>query len=289
MKKKLTGIIALVVVFAAVVLLGSSLVVTKENEYTLVRQFGKVQYIVEEPGLSLKIPFVQTTDTLPKEILLYDLPASDVITKDKKTMITDSYVLWKIKDPLKFAQSLNSSLSGAENRINAVVYNAVKNVVSSMSQNDIIIGRSDLDLLISDAIGPSMDSYGIELLTVQIKQLDLPSDNKAAVYERMISERDQIAAEYEADGKAQAQVIRNSTDRDVAITVSNAEAEAADIVADGESQYMQILGAAYNDSSKQEFYAFIRALEAAEKSMVGDNKTLILPANSPLAKIFLGQ
>ena len=105
----------------------------------------------------------------------------------------------------------------------------------------------------------------------------------------MISERDQIAAEYEADGKAQAQVIRNSTDRDVAITVSNAEAEAADIVADGESQYMQILAAAYNDSSKQEFYAFIRALEAAEKSMVGDNKTLILPANSPLAKIFLGQ
>lgn len=289
MKKKITGIITGVVALLVIILLGSSVVVTKENEYTLVRQFGKVAYIIEEPGLSLKLPFVQTADHLPKEILIYDLPSSDVITRDKKTMITDSYVLWRISDPLKFAQSLNSSVSNAENRIDAVVYNAVKNVVSSMNQNDIIAGRDDLDLLIYDAVGSSIDSYGIELLNIQIKQLDLPSDNKEAVYERMISERDQIAAEYQADGEAQAQVIRNSTDRDVAIQISDAQAQAADIIADGESQYMQILAQAYSDASRQEFYAFTRALEAASASMTGDNKTLILPADSPIAQIFMGQ
>lgn len=289
MKKKLIGIGIGVLAVVLVILLGSSMVVTKENEYTLVRQFGKVDYIIDKPGLSLKLPFVQTADHLPKEILIYDLPSSDVITRDKKTMITDSYVLWRISDPLKFAQSLNSSVGNAENRINAVVYNAVKNVVSSMNQNDIIAGRNDLDLLIYDAVGNSIDSYGIELLSIQIKQLDLPSDNKAAVYERMISERDQIAAEYKADGEAQAQVIRNSTDRDVAIQISDAEAQAADIIADGESQYMQILATAYSDASRKEFYSFTRALEAAKASMTGANKTLILPADSPIAEIFMGK
>ena len=289
MKKKLIGIGIGVLAVVLVILLGSSMVVTKENEDTLVRQFGKVDYIIDKPGLSLKLPFVQTADHLPKEILIYDLPSSDVITRDKKTMITDSYVLWRISDPLKFAQSLNSSVGNAENRINAVVYNSVKNVVSSMNQNDIIAGRNDLDLLIYDAVGNSIDSYGIELLSIQIKQLDLPSDNKAAVYERMISERDQIAAEYKADGEAQAQVIRNSTDRDVAIQISDAEAQAADIIADGESQYMQILATAYSDASRKEFYSFTRALEAAKASMTGANKTLILPADSPIAEIFMGK
>ena len=124
MKKK--GIImtlaGLVVLFAA----GASLTVTKQNEYKLVRQFGKVQRVIDKPGISLKIPFVETTATLPKQTLLYDLAPSDVITRDKKTMITDSYVIWKITDPLKFAQTLNSSIENGESRINTAVYNATK-------------------------------------------------------------------------------------------------------------------------------------------------------------------
>lgn len=289
MKKKITGVVIGLVILAAIILLGSSVVVTRQNEYTLVRQFGKVQYVLDQPGLTFKVPFMQTADHLPKEMLIFDLPSSDVITKDKKTMITDSYVLWHISDPLKFAQTLNASMGNAENRIDAVVYNAIKGVVSSMNQNDVIAGRNDLDELIYEAVGTSVDSYGIELLTIQIKQLDLPSDNKAAVYERMISERDQIAAEYQANGEAQAQLIRNSTDRDVTIMISDAQAQAADIIAEGESQYMQILSEAYSDGDRQAFYAFTRALDAAAASMTGDNKTLILPEDSPIAQIFMGQ
>ena len=110
----------------AVAVIGSSITVTRQNEYKLIRQFGKVDRVISEPGISFRIPFIERTQSLPKETLLYDLEASDVITKDKKTMISDSYVLWKITDPLKFAQTLNSSLENSESRINTAVYNATK-------------------------------------------------------------------------------------------------------------------------------------------------------------------
>ena len=132
MKKK--HVIGIIVAVAAVIVLGSSVVVTNQNEYKLIRQFGKVNRVIDSAGLGLKLPFIQSADTLPKETLLYDLAPSDVITKDKKTMISDSYILWKIEDPLKFAQTLNFSISNAENRINTAVYNATKNVISSMNQ-----------------------------------------------------------------------------------------------------------------------------------------------------------
>ena len=289
--KKIAGrFVAVFVVLAALIGLGGSMVVTRENEYKLIREFGRVSRVIDSAGLSFKIPFIQTADTLPKEILLYDLAASDVITMDKKTMLTDSYVLWQITDPLKFAQTLNSSVLNAERRIDTTVYNSIKNVISSMSQNDVISGRDgELSTAIMANIGASMEQYGIRLLAVETKRLDLPADNKAAVYERMISERDKIAATYEAEGQAEAKVIQNTTDREIAISISNAQAQAAAITAEGEAEYMRILAAAYNTSERAEFYGFIRALDAARASLTGNNNTLILPGNSPIARIFMAQ
>ena len=282
--KKSIGIIAIVLVL----ILGlSSVVVTHEDEYKLIRQFGKVSEIKDEAGLSFKIPFIQSVDTLPKEMLIYDLAQSDVITMDKKTMIADSYVLWRISDPLKFAQTLNSSIAAAEGRIDAVVYNSIKNVISSMNQNDIISSRKGgLDEKILSNVGNSMEQYGIELMSIETKRLDLPADNKDAVYERMISERSQIAATYTAEGEA-AQVIRNTTDKDVAISISDANAKAAEIEAEGEAEYMKILANAYGDDSRRDFYSFIRSLQALETSFDGENKTIILPSDSPIAKLFV--
>ena len=287
MKKKI-GIS--VIIILAVILLFSSMIVTNEYEYKLVREFGKVQKVIDKPGVSLIVPFVQTADTLPKKILLYDLAPSDVITMDKKTMISDSYVLWKITDPLKFAKSLNSSVANAENRIDTVVYNALKNVISSNSQADIISERDDeLAEAIMKNIGQSMDQYGLTILTVETKRLDLPADNKSSVYQRMISERDKIAATFIAEGKSEAQVIKNTTDKEVSISLSTAKAEAERIIAEGEAEYMKILSEAYADNSRTEFYSFVRSLDAAKKSLQGDNKTLILPSDSPIAQIFLGK
>lgn len=286
MKKKIVVAAAAVVLL---VLFASSVVITAENEYSLVRQFGRISRVIDEAGLSVKIPFIQTTDTYPKETLLYNLTPSEVITKDKKTMITDSYVLWRISDPMKFAQTLNGSVMNAESRINTAVYNALKNAISSMNQDQVITSRDgELSELVMERIDAGMDQYGIELLMFETKQLDLPEDNKAAVYERMISERDNIAATYTAEGNSEAQVIRNTTDKEVAISISEAKKQAEILEAEGEAEYMRILSEAYNTPEKTEFYSFVRSLDALRESMTGEDKTVILSADSPIAQIFEG-
>lgn len=288
MKGKKIGI--LIGVSAVVIAVGASVTVTQQNEYKLIRQFGKVDRVISSSGISFKIPFIESTQSLPKETLLYDLAASDVITKDKKTMISDSYVLWKISDPLKFAQTLNSSVESGESRINTAVYNATKNAISSMSQDQVITSRDgELSDMVMEAIGTNMDQYGIELLKFETKQLDLPDDNKEAVYERMISERDNIAATYKAEGNSEAKVIRNKTDKEVAIQISDAKKQAEILEAEGEQEYMKILAQAYGEEDRSEFYSFVRSLDALKTSMKGEDKTVMLSADSPIAQIFEGK
>ncbi|MBE5960452.1 MAG: protease modulator HflC [Lachnospiraceae bacterium] len=289
MRPKRTGIkiIVAAVVVLAVWILGMSVVVTEQNEYTLIKEFGRVDRVITEAGISFKTPFIETTSTLPKQTLIYDLAASDVITMDKKTMVADSYVLWKISDPIKFVKTLNSQISNAESRINTTVYNSIKNVISSMSQTEVITGRDGaLSQAIMENIGTSMEQYGIQLICVETKHLDLPSDNKTAVYERMISERNNIAASYTAEGESEATKIQTTTDNEIAISISEAEAKAEKLIAEGEAEYMKILSEAYKDQSRSDFYTFVRSLDAAKASLSGDNKTLILNADSPIAQIF---
>ncbi len=284
--KRITGIFILFIVIAGVIALMSSLVITKENEYTIVKQFNKIERVNKSAGLSFKIPFVETIDKLPKQIQYYDMAESDVITKDKKTMVVDSYVLWRITDPIIFAQSLNSSVT-AEGRIDSAVYNAMKTVISSMDQTEVISGRDgELSLEFMKNIGSTMDQYGVELISVETKRLDLPGGNKTAVFDRMISERSQMAATYTAEGESEAQKIRNTTDKEVAISISNAETLAAKTIAEGEAEYMKILSEAYSDPARSEFYTFVRSLEAAKASLSGEDKTLILSEDSPIAQIF---
>ena len=280
-------VLLLVVAVVALIVLANSLVVTAENKYTLVKQFGKIERIIDKAGLSFKVPFIQSTDTLPKQILLYDLAASEVITMDKKTMVADSYVLWKINDPQLFVQTLNSQVANAESRINASVFMSMKNIISSLEQTEVINGRDgELTQMIMANLGDSMEQYGIELITVEIKRLDLPDDNKNAVYERMISERNNIAASYIAEGEAEATKIRTQTDYEISVSISAAKAEAEATVAAGEAEYMKILSEVYADQQRSDFYTFVLSLDAAKASMVGDNKTLILDEESPLAQIF---
>ena len=205
-------------------------------------------------------------------------------------MITDSYVLWKITNPLRFAQTLNNSIGNAESRIDTVIYNSIKNVISSMTQEQVISGRDgELDDAIISNIGNTFDQYGIEMVTIEIKQLDLPSDNKAAVYERMISERGNIAATYIAEGESEAQKIKNTTDKEVTIMLSEADKQAEILKAEGEAEYMKILSEAYADESRTDFYSFVRSLDALKESVKGENKTVILSEDSPIAQIFNGQ
>ena len=249
--KRISGVLIFIAIIAGVIILLSSLVITRENQYSVVKRFGKIEHIQSTAGISFKSPFVDEVYNIPKNIQFYDMPASDVITMDKKTMVADSYVLWKVVNPTLFAQSLSSSVIKAEGRIDTTVYNAMKNVIGGLNQADVISGREGaLNNAFMENIGNTMSQYGIELITVETKHLDLPSDNKTAVFERMISERAQIAATYTAEGAGNAQKIQNETDKQVAISISNAKAAAAKITAEGESEYMKILSAAYSNSYK---------------------------------------
>ena len=286
MKKSLAKVIGVIITIAAVITIVNSLFVIKENQYGLVREFGKIERVISEPGLYFKIPFVQEKDTVTKELMLYDIAKSDVITKDKKSMIVDSFVLWKVTEPRVFAQTLNTSSSGAEARINVAVYNAIKNVISSMTQTDIIAARGQelTDLIVANL--DAISQYGIAITTVEIKLLDLPEDNKGAVFERMISERENIAATYKAEGNSEAQVIRNSTDKETALLISEAQKEAEILRAEGEAEYMEIMASAYNDESRADFYSYIRSLDAIKNAVKGGDKTIILDKDSPIAQIF---
>ena len=285
--KTLKRILLIALVLVIVIGAGSCFVVTQANEYTIIRQFGKVVDIRDAAGVSFKLPIIQDSHTLPKTVLLYDLPVSDVITKDKKTMVADSFVLWRIEDPQKFIQTLNGSVSNGESRLSTLVYNAMKNTISGMNQTEVISGRDGaLASAIKDNVGGGLDQYGIELIAVETKRLDLPDDNKEAVYQRMISERNNIAAQYTAEGESEAQMIRSETDKEVEIMISQAKAEAEILEAEGEAEYMRILSDAYTSADKAEFYNFVRSLDAAKASLTGDQNVLILGPESPLVQIF---
>ena len=286
MKKKSVFMIAVIAVLA-IIIIDSSMVVTYPNEYTVIKQFGRIESIRQEPGLSMKIPFIQTAEKIENEVLLYDLAVSDVMTKDKKSMIADCFVLWKIEDPYKYTQTLSAQKSNAEFRIDTITYNSLKNVISSLSQEEVISGRDgELAKAIQDNIGDTLGQYGIKLLAVETKSLDLPDENKNAVYERMISERNNIAATYQAEGQEEAKEISNNTNAEIIVMQSEADARAEEIIAKGEAEYMRILSEAYNDPEKADFYLFLRSLDAAKATMTGNNKTLIIDETSPIAQIF---
>ncbi|MCI8958764.1 MAG: protease modulator HflC [Lachnospiraceae bacterium] len=289
MKRLMGNMLGVILLVAALVSAAGSLVVTYPNEYKLIRQFGEIVRVIDTPGVSFKIPFVQSSASVPRALQIYDIPKSDVITRDKKSMIADAFVLWKVSDPVLFTRHLNGQVAQAQSRISASVFSSMKSVISNMDQAEIIENRNGkLALDISGNIGSSLDGYGIQVLAVETKSLDMPDDNKQAVYDRMISERNNIAASYTAQGKSSAQKIKNDTTKEVSVMKSEARAQAEKIMAEGEAQYMQILSDAYNDASKADFYNFVRSLDAARSALEGGNNTLILDKSSPMAQIFYG-
>lgn len=287
MKKKIVNIMIVVLILLILIVIDSSMIVTYPNEYTVVKQFGKIVDIRQDAGLSMKIPVIQTADKIEKEVLLYDLAVSDVMTKDKKSMIADCLVLWKITDPQKYTQTLSAQKGNAEYRIDTIVYNSLKNVISSLTQEEVISGRDgELAALIKGNIGDTLSQYGITLMAVETKSLDLPNENKDAVYERMISERNNIAATYKAEGEEQAKEISNKTKAEIIVLQSQADATAQETIAKGEAEYMRILSESYNNPEKADFYIFLRSLDASKATLKNGNKTLIIDETSPIADIF---
>ena len=288
--KTLKIVILVLLILVAVILIPSCFFTVKQNEYGAVIQFGKIVRVEDTAGLKTKIPFIQNVTYISKATQIYDITPSDVITADKKSMIADNYLLWRVENPTRYMQTLNGSTSVAQDRCSVAVYNATKNIISSMTQDEVIAARGELLTdLITEGANSDIGGYGIVIEKAELKALDLPDNNKEAVYERMISERNNIAASYQAQGQAQAKKIRNETDRQVEVMKAEAERDAAVLEAEGEATYMQTLQEAYNTVEKADFYNFLRSLDAVKASMKGNDKTVILDKNSEIARILYGQ
>lgn len=288
MKKIVALVLAVLLLTCAV----NALYVVEEDQYACTVRFSKIIDTTSEAGLHFKIPFVDTVKYFTKATQLYDIPPSEVLTSDKQNMTVDCYILWSISDPKLFYQTLGTT-SNAEDRLDALTYNQLKTVMGTLAQADIInmedgAKRNEIYDSIASDVNTLAQVYGIRVEDVKIKQFDLPESNLNAVYSRMISERNQMAEKYTADGNYEASIIRNDVDKQVNILVSNAKAQAAQLEAEGEAAYMQMLAAAYDSPDKQDFYEFILALDALKASLTGDNKTIILDQNSDLAKILMG-
>lgn len=285
--------LVLVILVLALILFRSSTVITRPGEYRIVRQFGRIVRVDTTDshpyGLGFKIPLIQSDTSISSKLMLYDLAASDVMTSDKKSMISDCFVLWRIEDPVKFIQKLSGSQQNAESRISSNVYNALKNVISSLTQEEVISGRDgELADLLTERLGDNLSSYGIHVEKIETKMLDLPDENKDAVYTRMISERNNIAASYKAQGEQKAQEIKNDTDEQTTIILAQAQKTADTTVAKGEAEYMRILSDAYNDEAKADFYSFVRQLDAIKATLKNGENTIVLDKDSPIAKLFYG-
>lgn len=315
-------VLAIILIIIGTIAFNSLAYITYENEYSVIKQFGKIVGVNNTAGLRYKMPVIQDVNYISKAVRMYDLNPSEVITSDKKTMIIDAYVLWKVTDARVYTQSLNASDYTAQSRLDVIVFNAIKTTVSSMTQDEVIASRNgskdisvieasvdDVELqdysidddgsdqvrtiAISDklleAVGNQCAQYGMEITDIEIKMLDLPDENKSAVYERMITERNNIATAYTAQGQSEAQKIRNNTDKEVAVMLSEAKASAEKTIAEGEAEYMRILADAYNDEEKADFYLYSLELDSLTESLKGSkNNTLIIDANSPFASIFNG-
>ena len=289
---KKTGIIIVLCALLLLVALNSFYTV-EENQFACVVRFSEIVSTTDTAGLHFKVPFVDSISYFSKATQFYDIPPSEVLTSDKQNMTADCYVLWRIEDPKKFYQTLGTT-AAAEQRLNATTYNELKTVMGTLAQADIInmddgAERNNIYENINAKVDAQAKTYGITVEDVKIKRFDLPQSNENAVYSRMISERNQMAEKYTADGNYEASIIRNDVDKQVNIIISNAKAEAAKLEAEGEAEYMRMLAEAYDTADKKDFYEFTIALDALQQSLTGDEKTIILDADSALAQILTGK
>ncbi|HHZ00146.1 MAG TPA: protease modulator HflC [Tissierellia bacterium] len=289
-KSKLGFLVKIAILVLVVVSITNSAYIVRENEYAYVTRFSKFVKIQDTAGLHFKLPLLDKIEKLPRYRMMYDIPPSEVLTGDKKTLVVDNFAVWQIDDPYTFMRTV-SRISEMENRIDAIVYNAVKNTLGTMDQTAIINSDTssidDVNDIITDLVNAQLKNYGVSTVAVEIKRLDLPRDNESAVYNRMISERRQMAESFRAEGNLEASKIVNETDKEVGILLSQASARAEELRGQGESEYMKIIAEAYSTEDRRDYYEFIRSLEALKEAMKGQ-KTLILPADSYIVRVLNG-
>jgi modulator of FtsH protease HflC len=282
--------IFLIVLIALLIIIFTNVFIVKQGEYKVVRQFGEVVRIIEEPGLNYKIPFVQSVTTLPKYQLTYDVSQAEINTKDKKRILIDNYAIWKIEDPKKMISNART-LEGAEGRMEEFIYSVVRSELGQLEYDEIIndekSSRGSLNDRVTEKVNELLagGNYGVVVTDVRMKRTDLPAENEKSVFTRMISERESKAQEYLSMGDAQKNRIIAQTDREVQEILAKASADAEMIRGEGEGEAAKVYNQSF--SKDPEFYTMFRTLESYKKTIDGET-VIVLPSNSPYARMLMG-
>lgn len=271
-------ITALVLVAVGLFILGASpLFVVDVTQTAIVVELGKPKRTITEPGLYLKMPFVQEVTYFDKRLLDYDSDAQDVITQDKKTLLLDNYAKWRIVDPLKVYQAFQSQ-RGALQRLHDIIYSELRVELGRHDLLEIVsMTRAELMKVVTQRANEKASSYGIEIQDVRIKRADLPEQNEKAVFARMQAERERQAKQYRAEGAEEAQKIRSEAEKDKEIILAEAYKESEELRGGGDAKAFRIYADAYRQDPR--FFEFTRSMEAYKKTF-NEKSMLVMSPDS---------
>ena len=263
----------------------SSIFIVDETQQVVILQLGKPVKTITEPGFNVKLPFpFQEKIVFDDRLLEYDSPPEAILSKDKKSLIVDNYVRWKIVDPLQFLKTVQA-IPTAKSRMDDIVYSELRRELGTHDMVEIITqNREEIMDVVTKASNEATLSYGISVIDVRIRRVDLPSENEESIYARMEAERKRQANKFRSEGSEEAQKIRAATDRDKTIILADAYKEAERIRGEGDAKAVQVYARSY--SSDPKFYEFVRTLDAYKK-VVDDKTTLVLPSDSKLFKLLI--
>ncbi len=261
-----------------------SLFTVKEINQAIVLQFGDPKRVIAEPGLQIKIPFIQNVVFLDRRILSLDPQPEEVIASDQKRLIVDAYARFKIVDPLKFYVSVGDERV-ARSRLATIINSRLRSVLGKQSLATLLSeDRTKQMAIIQDSVNTEAEKFGITIIDVRIKRADLPQANSEAIYKRMQTEREREAKEFRARGAEMAVTITSTADRKVTIILANAKKQSEIMKGEGDGQRNKIFANAFGRDP--EFFAFYRAMQAYEKALIGGETSLILSPDSDFFKFF---
>tara|TARA_E500000178_G_scaffold165753_1_gene165124 strand:- start:2377 stop:3246 length:870 start_codon:yes stop_codon:yes gene_type:complete len=280
---KITGIFIGLTIFFIIVIY-NSLFFVEQRIQTLVLQFGEPVRVIQEPGLNFKIPLAQNIVKFDKRILLFDNRSEEIIAADKKRLIVDAFVRYKIVDPLKFYQTVRFE-AALNNRLGSVVNNSLRAVLGRVPLKAVISDRRELLMKeVTGLVATRATQFGISIEEVRIKKADLPSENSEAIYRRMQTERQQEAAQIRAVGEEKSRIIKAEAEKNKTVLLAEAERDGEILRGEGDAKKNKILGEAF--SKDPDFFAFYRAMQAYSKALTEGDTTMVLSPKSEFFEFF---
>jgi membrane protease subunit HflC len=284
MRLNVIGGVILVLAVAALIIAYSALFTVYQTEQALVVRLGQVVRVVDEPGLHVKVPFIDNVIAIDKRILDLEAPAQEVIASDQKRLVVDAFARYRIKDPLRFFQTLGSK-PAADSQLNILLNSALRRVLGEATFIQVVRDeRAELMARIRGLIDHEAANYGIEVVDARIRRADLPEQNSQAVYQRMQTARQREAAEYRAQGLQQAQEIRSKADREVTVLIADATSKSEQIRGEGDATRNKIFADAYNKDP--DFFAFYRSMQAYDNGLKANDTRLLLSPDSNFFRYF---